>query len=182
MWSLKSPWKMVAIFCMNHGSVQFSLLFCHKDEQKTKFKYWKSQWRRSAREATGLVRNELCQLNYCNKILTELYMQKSMAELQPKYNLSTEWRNNIQWVLLGSLTIGWGNFPAMTVPYVSCSWQVLKKIEVFSSTLLKWKGSGKLLARPPRPNLVKFPSPFFCTSANSGDKKMFFRYRYIYNK
>ena len=60
-----------------------------------------------------------------------------MAELQTKNNLSTEWCNNIQWVLLGSLTIGWGNFPAMTVPYVSCSWQVLKKIEVFSSTLLK---------------------------------------------
>ena len=71
---------MVAIFCMNHGSVQFSLLFCHKDEQKAgKFKYLKSQWHGSAREATGLVRNELPQLNYYNQILTELYMPKSMA-------------------------------------------------------------------------------------------------------
>ena len=65
-----------------------------------------------------------------------------MAELQTKNNLSTEWCNNIQRVLLGYLTIGWGNFPAMTVPYVSRSWQVLKK--VFSSTLLKveriWEG------------------------------------------
>ena len=63
-----------------------------------------------------------------------------MAELQTKNNLSTEWRNNIQWVLLGSLTIGWGNFPAMTVPYVSYSWQVLKKNW---SVFLHFAKSGK---------------------------------------
>ena len=81
MWSLKSPGKMVAIFCMNHGSVQFSLLFCHKYEQKTrKFKYLKSQWRGSAMKVTGLVRNELPQLNYYNQILTELYMLKSKVK------------------------------------------------------------------------------------------------------
>ena len=36
------------------------------------------------REATGLIRNGLPQLNYYNQILTELYKKKSMAELNSK--------------------------------------------------------------------------------------------------
>ena len=67
-----------------------------------------------------------------------------MAELQTKNNLSTEWCNNTMGFAWVSITIGWGNFPTMNVPYVSRSWQMLKKIEVFYSTLLKveriWEG------------------------------------------
>ena len=40
--------------------------------------------RKPIREATGLIRNGLPQLNYYNQILTELYKKKSMAELNSK--------------------------------------------------------------------------------------------------
>ena len=42
-----------------------------------------------------------------------------MAELQTKNNLSTEWCNNTMGFAWVSITIGWGNFPTMNVPYVS---------------------------------------------------------------
>ena len=55
----------------------FSLLFCHKDVQKTrKSKCLGEDW-----EATVLIRNGLPQLHDCNKILTELFIQKSMADM-----------------------------------------------------------------------------------------------------
>ena len=55
----------------------FSLLFCHKDVQKTrKSKYLGEDW-----EATVLISNRLPQLNDCNKILTELFIQKSKADI-----------------------------------------------------------------------------------------------------
>ena len=63
----------------------FSLFFCPKDVYKSrKSKYFKISWRGSLREATGIIKNGLPQINYCNKILSELYIQKSIAELYSK--------------------------------------------------------------------------------------------------
>ena len=71
------------VFFLVFSLVQFSLLFCHKDVQKTrKSKYLKSSWRGSPRKATRLIRNGLAQLNYYNKMISELYIQTSKAELQ----------------------------------------------------------------------------------------------------
>ena len=66
-----------------------------------------------------------------------------MAELQTKNNLSTEWCNNTMGFAWVSITIGWGNFPTMNVPYVSRSWQMLKNWSV----LLHSAKSGKDLGR-----------------------------------
>ena len=52
-----------------------------------KSKYLKSSWRGSPRKATRLIRNGLAQLNYYNKMLSELYIQTSKESYSKSSNI-----------------------------------------------------------------------------------------------